>query len=169
MASETATQHSSRPECWYPNCYSNSRGIPQRVRYEVQNVGWCSGMVQGRIMRRSNNQQRDCLWLASKMVWTIFLVGADNLTLGENQWSRWSWMQANANGVSGTRCSQWRCSMADSLPRTPRQKDNFAKCEAWSGGCHSWPRQNTKAVGLPCIWGMVLAQNVRKLDGKAWE
>ncbi len=23
-----------------------------------------------------------------------------------------------------------QCSMADSLPRTPRQKDNFAKCEA---------------------------------------
>jgi hypothetical protein len=46
MASETATQHSSRPECWCPNCYANSRGVPLRVRYPVDIMGGCTGVFQ---------------------------------------------------------------------------------------------------------------------------
>ncbi len=46
MASETATHHSSRPEWWYPNCYTNSRGIPLRVRYPVDIMGIRMGVVQ---------------------------------------------------------------------------------------------------------------------------
>jgi hypothetical protein len=40
-------------------------------------------MVQGKTMQTRSNQQRDCLQPASRMVLTIFLVGADNLPLGE--------------------------------------------------------------------------------------
>jgi hypothetical protein len=46
MASETATQQSSRPECQYPNCYTNSRGIPLRTRYPVDIMGGCTRVVQ---------------------------------------------------------------------------------------------------------------------------
>jgi hypothetical protein len=46
MASENATQHSSRPEFWYQNFFTNSRGIPLRVRYLVGIMGGCTGVVQ---------------------------------------------------------------------------------------------------------------------------
>jgi hypothetical protein len=46
VASKIATQQNSGPECGYQKCNTHSRGVPQRVRYEVENVDGCTGVVQ---------------------------------------------------------------------------------------------------------------------------
>jgi len=94
-------------------------------------------------------------------------MGANNLMLGDYQWTP---MIMNAS-----RCKwcEWHKVRSIAMqhgqdflfPRRSRWKDNFADCEAWSGGCHSWPRQNTKVIGLPCIWGN---RPKHKLDKKAF-
>ncbi len=68
-ASEIATQHNSRPACGYPNCYTKSRGIPLRVRYEVEILGWCTSTVQVRTTQHIISIEYGVDNLLSAWVW----------------------------------------------------------------------------------------------------
>jgi hypothetical protein len=68
-------------------------------------------------------------------------------------------MQANANDMSGTRCGQLQCSMDDSIVCKGHQDKKIILPNVKHKVEDATPGQgkNTKVVGLPCIWGMVLA------------